>query len=132
MERGVMAWGLYTENSFLDQLYPCKATSGTTKRPRNLFPTHEAGRGLISSQEKPAEEGAADCRAAASHHWLSALSFFHAERHKGTAGSLACRSYSSKCTRAEPSGGWVRVLLEQKLPPCSGVGLTLLGPSKRI
>lgn len=33
LERGVTAWGSYTENSFLDQLYPCKATSGTTRGP---------------------------------------------------------------------------------------------------
>lgn len=51
-----MAWGSYTQNCFLDQLHLCKATSGTTKRPRGLFPTHGGGRGLIASQEKAAEE----------------------------------------------------------------------------
>lgn len=90
LEWEVMAWRAYIEKCFLDQLHLCKATSGTTKCPRDLFPTHQGGRGLISSQEKPA-----DCRAATSHCWLSALSFFHAERHKGTAGSLACQSHSS-------------------------------------
>lgn len=53
---GVRAWGSYTENCFLHQLHLCKATSGTTKCPRGLFPTHREERGLISPQEKPAED----------------------------------------------------------------------------
>lgn len=79
-----------------------------------------------------AEECTAGWGAIASHHWLPALGFFHLERHKGTAGSLAQEKHDNP-TAVIAEGlnsvaGHRWLLLEQEPPALQLSGTQPLWP----